>query len=192
MSTINQIFSFYPNTGNLSGRLAEVVRLLAEDNIQNPKLRALIPPREEKEYSAMRSGLLDLILFYIKSCLKDHYLTSDECADIIYLKMVFRIEEGDFLFYRMEEIFELLSIQISKILNDQYVNRQESLQQVELQRCFGLSYDQYLQVTRPHVREIVNRLQSQINEDGVVTKAESEMMTQQILDLDTVYFFNRD
>lgn len=187
MTTINQIFSTYPNAGSLSGQLAEVIRLLAEDNIQNPKLRALIPPREEKEYSAMRSNLLDLMLFYIKSCLEDHYLTPDESTDVIYLKMIFRIDEEDLYFYKLEEIEQLLSEQISRILNDQKVNRSEALQQVELQRCFGLSYDQFLQITRPHVDKIIVSLRSRINEDDIVTESEMKMFYQQIIDLETVY-----
>lgn len=191
-TTINQIFSIYPNIGSLSGRLTEVVRLLAEDSIQNPKLRTLIPLQEEKEYSGMRSDLIDLMLFYIKSCLNDHYLTPDECTDVLYLKMIFRIKEEDLYFYKLEEIERLLSDQISKILSDQYVNHSEALQQVELQRCFGLSYDQFLQITKPHVEKIIDNLRAQIDVDGIVTNSEREMLTQQIRDLDTVYFSNPD
>ncbi len=189
---INTAFSTYQNTKNLSGRVAEIVRILAEDSIQNLKLRALIPPEEEKEYSAMQSDLIDLMLFYIKSCIKDHYLTSDECTDAIYLKMIFRINEEDMYFYKLEEIEQLLSGQISKILSDQRVNPSEALQQVELQRCFGLSYDQFLQITRPHVDRIINKLLQQITMDSTVTKSEREMLTQQILDLNTVYSLNSD
>lgn len=189
---VNKAFSTYQNTNNLSGRVAEIVRILAEDSIQNPKLRTLIPPQEEKEYSTMRSGLIDLMLFYIKSCLKDHYLTPDECTDVLYLKMIFRIKEEDLYFYKLEEVEQLLSDQISKILSDQYVNHPEALQQVELQRCFGLSYDQFLQITRPHVEKIMNNLHAQIDADGIVTKSEHEMLVQQIQDLDTVYFSNPD
>ncbi len=192
ITTINQAFSTYKHTGNISENFAEIVRLLAEDSIQNPKFRALIPPKEEKEYSAMRLDLIDLMLFYIKSCIKDHYLTPDECTDAIYLKMIFRINEEELYFLKLEEIEQLLLDQIYKILSDQSVNPSEALQQAELQRCFGLSYDQFLQITRPHIDQIINKLLRQITMDGTVTKSEREMLTQQILDLNTVYSLNSD
>jgi hypothetical protein len=190
--TINKAFSTYQKSNDLSGQLAEIVKILAEDSIQNPKLRALIPPREENEYSIIQAGLLDLVLFYITSCLEDHYLTSEESSNVLLLKMVFRVQEEDFYTNKLVELQRILSAQISIILSDHSVNPSEALQQVELQRCFGISYDQFLQITKPYIDEIINKFIGQIPSEGAVTKPEREMLTQKILNLGTVYFLNSD
>ena len=188
--TIRRAFSQYLSSNRPSGSLAEIAKRLAEEGIQNSKLRDLIPLREEREYSAVQSDLLDLVLFYITFCLEDHHLTSEECSNVHYLKAFFHIQEEDFYTYKCSQVKQILSAQISRILSDQNVDRTEAIQQVELQRCFGLSYDQFLQITHPHVERIVNELIGLINADGMVTQTERSRLVQQILALDTVYILN--
>lgn len=192
MHSIRKFFSHYISSNKLSGRLAEIVQALAEESIQSTRLRNLIPLQDDREYLALRSDVLDLVLLYIASCLEDHYLTSNESSDVYYLKAVFHIQEEDFYVYKYTRVEEMLSTQVVRILGDESVDRTEALQQVELQRCFGLSYDQFLKITRPHVDKIVNKLFELVTADNAVTLDERAIFIQQILALETVYFLTAE
>ncbi len=74
------------------------------------------------------------------------------------LKLLFRIEEGDFYIFKRKEVGELLASEMGRILDDRSVNKVEALHKVDLQRAFDLSYDQYLELTKEQMDRIVDEI----------------------------------
>jgi len=107
LHSISNAFSHYLGSNKLSERLAEIVQALAEESIQSTSLRNLIPLQEDPEYLAIQSDLLDLVLFYIMSCLEDHYLTPNEASNIYYPKTVFHIQEEDFYNHKNAQMVQI-------------------------------------------------------------------------------------
>jgi uncharacterized protein YlzI (FlbEa/FlbD family) len=145
---------------------------------------------ELQDSPSFQEELLDLLLFYIEYCLKDHALTSDEKSSIRELKLLFHIKEGDFYKFKRPEVKGLLVNEVSRILEDKSVDKVEALHQTDLQGIFDLSYDQYLKITRESIEKIVDDMIAKITGDKVVTDEEQEELTQQIMALDTVYRLN--
>jgi len=102
--------------------------------------------------------LVDLTLYYIRSCLVDQDFTESELETVRTLNRLFRIEEGDFLQNAEDEVAELLASELSRSLEDQRVSDAEAIQAERLQEAFGLGYDQFLELTRPLFDEVVERL----------------------------------
>ena len=85
---------------------------------------------------------LHLIFEYIKITLEDDILTGTEKENIKFLKILFRIQPGDFYFHNKKEIEATIASQLSRIYQDNYITDEESLLKVDLQEIFDLSFDE--------------------------------------------------
>ena len=78
--------------------------------------------------------------------MNDHVITENELKNIQYLKLIFKIQEGDFYKNRYDEIDDILTRQFYKMYrNDDKIDETEALHKVSLQKLFDLSYDQLLE-----------------------------------------------
>lgn len=107
----------------------------------------------------LKETLLDLTLIFTRECVKDHYLSEVEIAELDSLVTIFRIDEGDFYELRRDAVQEIISAQATWMLGDLYVTEQEELLQRDLQRLFGLSYDQYVTLLHPLVKKHIEFLE---------------------------------
>lgn len=185
--TLSEVFADYIVSHQPSGSTAEIADLLASDDFSKATFDELCSELGVQQSPPSKEELLDLLLFYIKLCLKDHKLTPDEMLTIRQLKIIFRVKETDLYKLKRENVKELLTIEISRVLNDKMVDQSEALHQVDIQRALDLSYDQYLELTKEPIGSIVDNLIAKISADGVVTDAEREELFRQIIALDTVY-----
>ena len=185
--TFPTIFRQYVIPADASSALKEIVTHLIADNLLRATFDEVCSKYGLKHSIDLKEELLDLVLFYIRSCLTDHPLTADEISNVHRLKLIFHIREGNLHSSRGEEINEILVAEIAKILSDKSVDPAEALRLVDLQRVFDLSYDQFLQLVREPIDKIVNELIDQITADGVVTPEDQQTMYRQIMALDTVY-----
>jgi len=99
--------------------------------------------KEIDNYKSYKSEFLDIILDYIGIVLNDDIITEDELSNCDQLKLIFKIEEGDFYKYKFTEINKILLKQLFKLYLDNTINKEEALQKVALQKLFDLSYDQF-------------------------------------------------
>lgn len=96
--------------------------------------------------SYLKEDLLDLMLAYIHIILDDHYISEDEYQDISFLKILFKIEEGDFYARRYHQVKDILQSQVQMVWGiDNEVSIREALHKVNLQDLFDLSYDQFVE-----------------------------------------------
>ncbi len=167
--------------------LSKLVTLLESGGLAPKLFDSLCVEYGLQDSPSFKEELLDLLLFVIEDCLKDHALTANEKLGIRELKLLFRIKEGDFYKFKQSEVKVLLINEVSRILNNKSVDRVEALLQTDLQEIFGLSYDQYLKLTSEPIGKIVDDAIAKITRDKLVTDEEREELVQQILALDTVY-----
>lgn len=70
-------------------------------------------------------------------------ISAPDAFDVQALKRIFRIREGEFLCYRVLDVWEILRKEFLRIYSDAFVDRKEELEKVNLQTLFDLSYDQF-------------------------------------------------
>jgi hypothetical protein len=93
-------------------------------------------------------SLTDFYLFDLDSVLVDHQIAAGERARLRVLRSLLRIQEGDLLRHRPEEVTRIVEREISEILQDDQVDAREAWLQVDLQEALGLSYDEYARLAR--------------------------------------------
>jgi hypothetical protein len=106
----------------------------------------------------IRRNAAGFVIHYISLALDDHRISAQEMDNILSLKHIYGLDEGDLLVLQPPAIAELLEWEMSQILADEQVNEAEAIHQSDLQRALGLGYDQYLQLTREAIRPLVERL----------------------------------
>jgi len=139
-------------------KLADIVEELATEGVSVgnlQELRSRIKVLRDPDYE---SQVLDMILYYIKTCIRDHALSQVEKQDIQKLLTLFQITEGDFYRLRHGEIADLLAVEVNRIILDGNLEKKEDFYQTELQRLLGLSYDQYVELTREYVTKILDSI----------------------------------
>jgi len=106
--------------------------------------------------------MLDFLLYFIESCLQSHKITKLEIDELLELRVLLDIRDGELYQKRREKIRRLLEMQIDWMEEAYDIDRSEQLYLVDLQRIFDLSYDQLLELSQPHVAEILDNLYLQI------------------------------
>jgi hypothetical protein len=184
---VADVCSLYVISRQPSDHLSKLVTLLISGSLSPRGFDDLRTQWGLQDSPLFKEELLDLLLFYIEYCLKEHALTHNERLSIRELKQLLRVEESDFYKFKQSEVKSLLLSEVSRILSDKSVDKLEALHQTDLQEVFGLSYDQYLNITREPVQRIVDEVIAKITSDKLVTEEEREELVQQIISLDTVY-----
>jgi DnaJ-domain-containing protein 1 len=184
--TLSEVFSHYIITQQPVGAKETAAEFLRNNDLSRSAFKKVL--RElGGSLSLFKQDLLDLLLFYIEFCLRDHKLSPDEKLSIAHLKILFGIKESDLHLLRKEKVKELLEVEVKRLLSDERTNTEEALHQVDLQRIFSLSYDQFLELTRKPIEEIIDEWITRIASDGNVTEEERDSLYRQVLTLDRVY-----
>lgn len=184
--SISEAFGNYITLYKPQNPVADIVEFLANNDLSRIQFKKVCS-KLRVQPSFYKDELLDLVMFYIRFCLEDHVLTSDEMLNIQHLKLLFRVKNDDFYKLKLDQVRELLEIELAIFLKDKSIDHAEASHQSDLQRIFDLSYDQYLQLTMKPIEDIVESLIARIIADGIVTEAERKELLQQIIALDTVY-----
>jgi len=184
--SLSEAFGNYSTLYKPQNPIADIVEFLANNDLSRKQFDKVCS-NLGVQFSFYKDEFLDLMLFYIRFCLKDHVLTSDEKLNIQHLKILFRVKNDDFYKLKRDQVRELLEIELAIILRDKSIDQAEALHQADLQRIFDLSYDQYLQLTMNSIEDIVESLIARVTADGIVTEDERKELLQQIIALDTVY-----
>lgn len=98
--------------------------------------------------SYYKADLLDLMITYANIILDDHYISEEEYRYFGLLKILFRIQEGDFYKHRYHQLQNIFESHIQHIMADGKVDLEEALQTVDLESMFGLSNDQFEQLEK--------------------------------------------
>jgi len=111
----------------------------------------VLQANEIKDLEELKERALELVIKYTNVALSDNYLSTSEKLNILYLKRLLKIKEGDF--YKKyphihDEVQEIIRTQLSLIYrNDDKIDDKEAVQKVDLQDIFDLSYDEFLEIS---------------------------------------------
>jgi len=126
---------------DLSGYLKKVSNEITNKTISRKFIDDLLK-NENINQSIAKVAFLHLVFAYIEVALEDNILTTTEKENIKFLKLLFRIQPGDFYLHNKKDIESTLTLQFSKMYEDKYVTNEEALLKVDLQEIFDLSYDE--------------------------------------------------
>jgi DnaJ-domain-containing protein 1 len=188
--TLSEAFAHYIITQESKGAKETVAEFLKANDLSKIALKRVVK-QLGGSLSSFKDDLVDLLIFYIEFCLRDHHLSSTEKLSIRHLKILFGIKETDLYSLKGEKVKELIVIEIKRLLSHQKVDQVKSLYQVDLQEVFGLSYDRFLELTKEPIEEVVNDWIHKIASDGSVSEQERDFLYRQILTLDRVYRFTK-
>ena len=100
---------------------------------------------------------LHLVFAYIKIALEDDVLTPEEKNDIKFLKVLFRIQQGEFLFNNKFDVEETIRYHLAKIYKDDFVSEDEAELKSGLQEIFDLSFDEMNDYAKSEAAEAIRR-----------------------------------
>jgi hypothetical protein len=155
--SLREPFGKVLSTQNFENYLGEIVAAISKGEMDKTKFDDILRTHGIGSTADIKSDLLDIILSYINLVLDDDYVTSNEGENVKFLKLFFRIREGDFYKMKYHEIEKLLDRQLEHMYEDNRINTEEALQKVELQELFDLSYDQFLHLSDKAVRAAIAR-----------------------------------
>jgi hypothetical protein len=156
--SMSAVLSAYLAANQLPEELAEIIGELATEGISTENFHELRGRIQMVLDRSQKEQVLDLIIYYIRSCIRDHELSDAEKQDLQRLLTLFRVKEGEFYRLQRNEITDLLTMEVSRLILDGKLEKKEDLYQTELQRLLGLSYDQYVELTRGYVLETLDEL----------------------------------
>ena len=125
----------------LSDYLQEICSAIINKSISKESIDEILK-RKSVNYSIAKVDFLHLIIEYIKNILEDDILTVTEKENVKFLKVMFRIQQGDFYYHNKADIEATIASQLSRIYQDNYISDEEALLKVDLQEIFDLSFDQ--------------------------------------------------
>jgi hypothetical protein len=132
--------------GNPMPHIRAISQAIIENGIEKDSVEQALGQAGIDDIIYLKDDVLDLLLAYIHLILDDHYISEGEHRDVSLLKILFKIEEGDFYSKRYHQVKDVLQSQVQMVWganND--VSIKEALHKVNLQDLFDLSYDQFVE-----------------------------------------------
>jgi hypothetical protein len=140
---LNEAFGYILSTENLIAPVKEIAELIRFDSLSKAGIDSILEDHRIADIEDLKEELLDLLLCYIRIVLKDYRITELERRNILFLKLYFKIREGDFFRYRESEVESILKEQFQKLYSDNKINEEEAIYNSQLQEIFDLGYDQF-------------------------------------------------
>ena len=149
---LKKIFSYIISSNIIDGSSLELAKVLASKGQRTSRKECLdvLSSYGIGNLNSFRQNSMKLILFYIRIALKDNIISNEEINSVRFLKLLFDINEGDFLTEKdlSNEVSDIIRTQIeSMYVNDDKIDIEESIHKVNLQEIFGLNYDQFISLT---------------------------------------------
>lgn len=130
-------------SGNLPAVSRDVAKTVRDNGFNHQAFDATAVLYSYEGIKAYKEPMLDLLLDYLQIILDDHALSDEEQKDFGLLKILFKIEEGDFYRLRYTQTKQIINEHLKWVFADGVVSPDEALESVNLQSMFSLSYDQY-------------------------------------------------
>ena len=155
---LSEAFKIISADRNQPDYITEIYRVLSEKgNAVDRKELDNILLEYNVDYHGIKEDFLNVILDYARLVLKDGIISQAENTNLIYLKRLFKIEEGYFFKYKNSAIKEVIQSQLYKLYFDETIDNKEALFKAELQEFFDLSYEQMATFVNPVAEEALER-----------------------------------
>jgi len=130
---IQQAFEIILSIECFSDYINDITELIYRNQFDREKLENILAEYQIESIEDIKEELLDLLIVYINLVLKDNIITKNEKRNIDFLKLYFKIKEGDFYNNRYDEINDILNQQFGRLYADNYIDKGEALYHVDLQ-----------------------------------------------------------
>jgi hypothetical protein len=185
---VEEAFDVYLQTRAPKGHVERVARELASGCASRAQIRSALA----EDYAFAREDLLDLVMYFIGSCITDHELTPAEVRAVVRLRRLLGLEEGDLFSLRRREVEELVERELSRLLADGRLDPHGARYQAALQEVLGLGYDEWLKLTRPAVSRIVRASLDELRGASAPTDRDRRAFLDRLFALDTVYVLSQE
>lgn len=148
---LHSTFASIVEMEDLKEYVKEIAKLICEDGLTEYGLHCVLQKYGIKNIKDIKLEMLDLVLLYTSLVLDDHVITEIEKNNIGFLKLLFKIKEGDFYKYRKLQIAEIINKECERLYSDKLITNEESIYKFEIQDIFDLSYDQFQEFNIAHI-----------------------------------------
>ena len=108
---LRKAFEIILSIETFSDYVKEIVRSIYDSSLDEKRLEGILRKYKIKNIENIKEELLDLLIVYINIVLNDNVITEKELRSTQYLKLLFKIQEGDFYEYCYDEIDDILGRQ---------------------------------------------------------------------------------
>lgn len=119
-----------------------------ENGINKAALEGALKKLNAPNISSYKNDILDLMINYLNVIVDDHRISEKEYKEFGLLKILFKIEEGDFYNKKYHQVKSVVDAHLEYILEDGKISVDEALTTVDLESMFGLSNDQYEEIEK--------------------------------------------
>jgi hypothetical protein len=142
--------------GNFGDIVNDIAEEISEGRLTSAKLIEILA-EHRTDLNKIKDQLLNMLLSYIELVVKDNVISDFESRSVRFLKMFFRVNEGDFYSKKYLSVEDILTRQFEYMYLNNRIDSSEALHKVELQSLFDLSYDQFVELSRRTVLKAIER-----------------------------------
>jgi len=139
---LSEAFTVIQEKESFEGYISAIVELICNNKLSRENINNTLKEFNIYDIEFVKVDMLDLILHYIYFIIEDHIISEKEWKNAEFLKLYFKIKEGDFLKYRHKEVQQVCQKQYARIISDGIIDYDEELFMVGMQGLFDLGYDQ--------------------------------------------------
>lgn len=161
---LSEAFNIVLEKGTFKNYIIDIIKLVCNNELNRENLDRIIK-EYHTDYKNAKLDLLDLLLSYINMAVSDHIITEKERENARFLKLFFRIKEGDFHKYRYDEIKLICQNQFLRLYKDNNIDYGEELYTVAMQDLFDLSYSQMNEFKQDEIVRALNEGANIVNLD---------------------------
>jgi len=179
MDLFKKTFGYIISYNSIEDSLIDVGQILSSKGMKTSRQDCLEILKNHKINSLQKFKplALKLVFLFIKISLKDNLISDEELKSIRFLKLLFDIEEGDFLNdkHLSKEVSSIIKLQLDLMYqDDNYIDKDESIHKVNLQEAFGLNYDEFAQLGNQAALDALERGADWVELDTYITGDEYE------------------
>jgi len=179
MDLFKKTFGYIISYNSIEDSLIDVGQILSSKGMKTSRQDCLEILKNHKINSLQKFKplALKLVFLFIKISLKDNLISDEELKSIRFLKLLFDIEEGDFLNdkHLSKEVSSIIKLQLDLMYqDDNYIDKDESIHKVNLQEAFGLNYDEFAQLGNQAALDALERGADWVDLDTYITGDEYE------------------
>ena len=179
MDLIKKTFGYIISFKIIDDTLIDIGEILSNKGMNTSRQDCLEILESYKIYSLQKfkPQALKLVFLFIKISLKDNLISDEELKSIRFLKLLFDIDEGEFVNDKelSKEVSSIIKLQLDMMYkDDNYIDKDESIHKVNLQEAFGLNYDEFAQLSNQAALDALERGADWIDLDTFITGDEFE------------------
>lgn len=116
--------------------------MLSHRDVSREDMVALVEAKGFRRIEDIHEELMFVTFYYISNALNDHLVSEEELTNARFLKLLFRLKEGELYEFFPDVVKMIVDKQLSLVYEDGEVSKDESRHMVNIQALFDLSYEQ--------------------------------------------------